>query len=193
MSDDNKDVALDYIDLSLNDVEPSDGSFETVSPGEYVFEATAVKGGQSKAGNPKMVVSYKILDAITDADACKGEIGKEVVQSYSLKKDGEFGRRRVKALVLALGVELDERGGFDPSHMIGGTMIAEVKIEQYEEKNPLTGISTQKTSQKVMRERPDPDAASEESEDKAPEPEEKKPAPKRGRGRGGRRAATPSR
>ncbi|KKK74902.1 hypothetical protein LCGC14_2879120, partial [marine sediment metagenome] len=155
MSDNN--VALEYIDLDLNDVEASDGSFETAHPGEYLFEVTAISGGQSNAGKPKMVITYKIIEAITDSDECQAEIEKEVMQSYSLAKDAksDFPRRRIKALVEALGVELDKRGGFDPNDMIGARMIGEVKIEQYDDTNPITKMTTQKTSQKIIRERAD--------------------------------------
>jgi hypothetical protein len=61
-------TALDYIDLGLDEVQPSDGDFAKLKPGEYEFEVVKVEGRQSRAGNPLMAVNYKVARALLEAN-----------------------------------------------------------------------------------------------------------------------------
>lgn len=177
---------LDYIDMGLHEVQPWDGAPTKLAPGDYIVEVTDVKGDQSAAGKPKMVVSYKTIAALDaerndDADR-EDEVGTVIPQSYSLDSSKDGVRRRLRSLTNALGVELDERGGFNPNDMIGQRMLVEARMDSYTETNAMTGDKTQRESCKLIRERPAPEEA---AEDPAPPP----PASRKRRGR----AAAPAR
>ena len=175
---------LDYIDMGLHEVQPWDGAPTKLAPGDYIVEVTDVKGDQSAAGKPKMVVGYKTIAALDadgndDADR-EDQVGTVIPQSYSLDSSKDGVRRRLRSVTGALGIELDERGGFNPNDMLGQQMLIEARMDSYTETNAMTGDKIQRESCKLIRERPAPEEA-------AAEPE---PPPKR-RGRG--RAAAPAR
>ena len=176
---------LDYIDMGLHEVDPWDGAAAKLAPGDYIMEVTEVRGDQSNAGKPKMVVNYKAVAAITadgnDDKEREDQVGITIPQSYSLDSSKDGVRRRLRSLTNGLGVELDERGGFNPNEMIGAQMIVEARMDSYEETNAMTGAKVQRESCKLIRERPAPEEAAEE------------PPPPPPRGRRKRGAAQPAR
>ena len=167
---------LDYIDLGLNDVSASDGSFVLLPPGQYGLEVTKVEGGQSKAGNPKMVLHLKVFAALQEAN--ENQIGQVVQSSMVLDKGKEFARRRLKNVVQACGVAIDDRGGFNPQEMLEGRILAEVKLETYTEQNAMTGEKVERPSMRIFNEKPwegdepEADEPEEETEEETEEPEE---------------------
>jgi hypothetical protein len=146
---------LGYIDAGLtDDITPWDGSFSSINPGDYVFEVTEIKGGQAQSsGNPTMVLSYvaiQALDPIND-----DQVDREVIQSYSLNLTKKGTKRRLKSLLQALGVPIDNRGGFDPNKCIGARMVAEATLNSYKVENPTLGAEPEmRQNCKLIRERP---------------------------------------
>jgi len=196
------DTGLEYIDLGLNEVDASDGSFTMVPPGDYVFQVEKVTGGQAKSGKPKMTLNIKVMEAL-DAENAKFE-GEMIVQSFSLSREKDFPRRRVKSLLEACGVEIDSKGGFHPAELLDTQFVATIKHEEYTETNAVTQAKVVRESMRIFRERSidtleDGDEAGSNgangsakaaAKEPEPAPEEKKPASGRGRGR---RRAAPSR
>jgi hypothetical protein len=136
----------DLIDMNLNDVEAWDGKTSQVEPGEYIFEVEKVSVDQSKKGNPTLAVNFRI---ISDG-AMKG---RPMRQSYALMADNEFSRKRMKALVLALGVQLGEKGEFSAQSLIGCQMQGEVIMNEYPAVDPRTGQQIVKQSSKIVGEK----------------------------------------
>jgi hypothetical protein len=146
---------LGYIDAGLTpDVAPWDGTTSYVRPGEYIVEVTTVKGGQSDSGGPKMVVDYKVVEAIGElSEENKDQVDQKVVQSYSLQVDKSGVKSRLQSVIKALLGGADERGGFDPNDLIGCQMACEIVENDYAKADPVTGEKMARKSIKMIRER----------------------------------------
>jgi hypothetical protein len=169
---------LGYIDAGLTDDVPAwDGTTSYVRPGEYIVEVTGVKGGQSNSGGPKMVVDYKVVEAIGElAEENKDQVDQKVVQSYSLKVDQKGVQGRLQSIVKALLGGADERGGFDPNDLVGCQMACEIAKNDYSKADPVTGEKTLHNSIKMQRER-HLDLIDAPAEEAAPVKAAAKPAP----------------
>ncbi len=176
-------ASLGYIDVNLNEVDAWDGAVSLVNPGEYVMRVTDVKKGQSKAGKPKLVLTYEVVESLTEGN--EEMIGRTVIQSQSLDFSSDAVKGRVKSLVLALTGELSKRGGFDPDAFVDQEMLCEIVAETYSEMNPLTQEPIEKNTISIIRERPVSAADIPETEPEPPPPEKSN-----GRGNRGRRART---
>ena len=180
-------VGLEYIDMGLHEVDPWDGTSSLLDPGEYVFRIDKIEGGQSNAGNPKMTVSLFVAEALDEAN--DKHVGVTVFQSYVLDRSKDFARKRLKALTEAVGVAVDDRGGFDPNALIEGEFLAEVRRETYTVTDPVTQEKEERPSQRIFRERPvEAGNGATETAPEPPPPKEDKPK-ETGRGRRGRRGA----
>jgi hypothetical protein len=137
----------DLIDMGLNDVEGWDGKTTKVDPGEYIFEVEKVSVDQSKKGNPTLACNFRVIS--------EGPMkGRPMRQSYALMTDNEFSRRRMKALVQALGVQLGENGEFSAQSLIGCQMQAEVIMNEYMAVDPRSGQQVPRQSAKIVGEKP---------------------------------------
>jgi len=192
--------ALGYLDLGLgDDVEPWDGSTSFVKPGEYVVKVTKLEGGQSNAGNRKMVLTYEVIDAIGDrAEENQDQIGRTIVQSVSLASDKDGVARRLKSLFNALVGGTDKRGGVDSKDLLGAEMACEVVAETYTKTDPVTQEKIEKPTIKIIRERHlsqvddvEGDEGDEPDDDAKDAKADAKPAPKRRATRGRRRNSQP--
>lgn len=163
--------ALDYIDMNLNEVDAWDGASSLIPAGNYELEIAKIEGGQSRAGNPKMVITYKVTEAHEEAEENQAAVDRTVMQSYSLDASNDVTRRRIKALTLAAEVEIDTRGGFNPNDMIGARIFAEARLDTYTETNPTTQERVERNSLRIFRERPAQEAvAPQAAAPPAPEP-----------------------
>jgi hypothetical protein len=142
---------LDYIDLNLNEVDGSDGGFDVTPPGDYIFSVKKIVGGVSKNQNPKMTVHLTVVEALDEQN--EKAVGNSAIASFVLKKDNEFGRRRLRHFVQSCGVELDNKGGFHAPDLIEREFVATVKHEEYTETDPITQKSVTRSSQRIFRER----------------------------------------
>lgn len=174
---------LGYIDVNLNEVDAWDGSVSLVNPGEYIMKVMDIKRGQSKAGKPKLVLTYEVVESITEGN--EDMIGRTVIQSQSLDFSSDAVKGRVKSLVMALTGELSKRGGFDIDSLLEQEMLCEIVAETYSEMNPLTQEPVEKNTISIIRERPVSAAEVPETEPEPPPPEKTN-----GRGSRGRRART---
>lgn len=177
---------LGYVDANLNEVDAWDGASAMVNPGEYHVRCTGVEGGNSQAGNPKMTLTYTILDAVGErAEENKDMVGRTIKQSQSLNLTNDTVKKRLKAILNALIGGPDERGGFEPEALIDAEMVIEVVAQSYSRPNPLTQEPEERTSIKVQRERSVEDyfgaAEPEPAPAPAPSANNRPPAANRGR------------
>jgi hypothetical protein len=87
--------------------------------------------------------------------ASSGELhGRKAFQQYVIDPNAKEGsRRRLKQLIVASGVPLDQTGGFDDAHLLGRHIMADVENEPYTETDPVTGSVVQKSSTRIINER----------------------------------------
>lgn len=145
MSDNNNNGSnefSDYIDwMNVGDpeLEPHDGERKFVQPGEYNFEITEVKQDQSKAGKPTLVVTASVLDGKSK--------GMTMRNWYSLT-DGEFARRRIKSLIEATRVPVDNRGAFSAQAFVGCKFHGKVIEDTFKSRN-TQGVEEDRTWSKI--------------------------------------------
>jgi len=114
-------MAVISLPKSLNDVVVND--FSAVPPATYELEIVKVKHQVSQAGNPMLVVQYKIIndDEYT---------GKMVFENVSLVPEALF---TLKAISMATGLEIDS--DFDTDDLIGEVVTAVLDVETYNGKD----------------------------------------------------------
>ena len=141
---------VDYVDLNLNDeaVQPWDGTqnpaFEPPDPGDYTLGVIDANVTQSKKGNPTLLINFRVVSEGPMKD-------KECRQWYSLNQTAGS-RGRLKQLILAAGVIIDERGGFSAQALVGAQIQATIAHEDY---NVVTkdGAQVTRTGARVIKER----------------------------------------
>jgi len=136
---------INWMDLNNAEIEPHDGERKIIDPGEYDFEITGVEQSQSRAGNPTMVTTNKV---ISDGDTK----GREMRNYYSLKGDNVFSKGRFKAIVQATGVQINSDGGVQVQSFIGTRFRGKVVEEEFEGQNRQTGAPEMRTWSKIVSE-----------------------------------------
>ena len=111
------------------------GDFVTLSEGRYVFKVIKVEGGESKAGNPKAVVTLQV-------EAGKEEyIGGVITQHWPTSGGASF---RFRDFLKAVGVEPKTKGKADLRKSYGKTIGAIVTLREGDEDgsffNDLKGL-----------------------------------------------------
>ena len=135
--------------VNLNEVDAWDGGSSGVLPiGEYLFEVTACAITNAKSSGNAQLEFDLIVVAGASTDACNGA-GKKHWASLSPKAAG-----RVRNMLDACGVPMDEGGGFDSDQFVGTQFIAEVYEDSYEKANLTTGTVDTKITNKIRKERP---------------------------------------
>lgn len=140
---------VDFIDMRLNDpeLEAWDGRGRRVDPGFYDFEVDEAKIGQSRAGNPTLELTFRVLSA--------GDMENRTMRrSYAIMPDNDGARSRMKNLISALGAQTDEDGRFSASGLVGCRMSGEVTLRSYEAMDPRTGQPVQRESSDIIGEAP---------------------------------------
>lgn len=147
MADNNE--FLDYIELGADvdqDTEGWDGSMgEFPSFGEHVFEITGALKEPSKKGTPMAVLSLEVAEG--------DEKGRTIKAWYPLTPKA---RGRLINVCNAVGLRLDERGGFSLQALVGGRLMASVVENRYSVVDAQTQERVEKTGSKVMFEKPLP-------------------------------------
>lgn len=143
---------MNYVELGADidqDADGWDGSqAEFPSFGEHVFEIIGVLKEPSKGGTPMAVVSLEVVEG--------DEKGRTIKAWYPLTVKA---RGRIINLCNAVGVRLDERGGFDLDTLVGGRLMASVVENRYSVVDAQTQERVEKTNSKVMFEKPLPPPA----------------------------------
>jgi hypothetical protein len=135
---------IDWMNVADPNLEAHDGERKSVEPGEYNFQITEIKQDQSRAGNPTLVVT---------AEVCEGPAkGRTMRNWYSLAGDNEFARRRIKALIEACRVPVDQRGGFSVQAFVGCKFHGKVVEEEFTSRNQQ-GVEEARTWSKITCER----------------------------------------
>jgi hypothetical protein len=94
-------------------------AFELPEPGTYDFEIDRAEFGQSRAGNPTL----RVLGRVISEGAMSG---RTMFGGYVLNASSVGARVRLKQLVMATGVELDDHGNFHREVLLGRRFTAEV-------------------------------------------------------------------
>jgi hypothetical protein len=148
MADQNNQF-VDFIDMRLNDpeLEAWDGRARRVDPGFYDFEVEEAKIGQSRAGNPTLELTFRVITP--------GEMENRTMrQSYVIMPDNDGARARMKNLISALGASTDGEGRFAASNLVGLRMSGEVALRTYETLDTRTGNQVQRESSSIIGEAP---------------------------------------
>lgn len=134
-------------DLNLNAVQEwdGDGGFNPPAEGEYLFRVTSVEAEKSSKGNLMLTTKLEVIGLPDGGETA--ETGKEMTDWRSLKPV-EACRKRIKALVTACEVEIDDKGGFDTDEFAGQEFIATVRHESY-----TKGGKTFENNPRISRER----------------------------------------
>jgi hypothetical protein len=138
---------VDYISMNLGpDVSPHDGRSQRIDPGTYDFEVDKAVFDQSKKGNRTLRVTAKVLN--------EGEMkGRTLTGSYVISED-DFARRRMKALIVATGAELDAQFGFVKDSLLGLYFTADVILDTFDDIDAKSGQPITKEFTKWIGERP---------------------------------------
>jgi hypothetical protein len=146
-----------FVDIMVEDMRLDDPELKSydgkqgakIPPGTYEFEVIGVERKPSKAGNPMLVVEYKVTSP-------GDQEGDKIKQFVTLNPALEVSRARLKCLIEALNVPLLEGGVFNTGAMIGLRMEADVELETEEGKyDPVRNVQVPgKTFSKIVSERP---------------------------------------
>lgn len=99
-------------------------SFDPPAEGEYRLRVTEMEEDKSSKGNSMLVTKIEIVSAADGSET--SEDGKVMTDWRSLlQKKGC--QRRLKALLNAVGVEVDEDGGFDTDQAVGVEFLGRIK------------------------------------------------------------------
>lgn len=151
------DYGTGYIDMNLADpnLQAWDGVPSRLDQGDYQFEVVEATKGQTQAGNPALKATFKV---VSEGD----NLGRTMKQTYTLIDEGDAAsasRGRLKQLVQAAGIPLDERGGFSVEALIGCQVIGTVIHEEVAGRRLPNGQESEpKIFAKITQERPVPQA-----------------------------------
>ncbi len=138
-----------HIGLRLQEVEGWDGKTGGLPPHDdvlFVIEK-ATQENSAKKGTPMLKLELMVVD---------GELrGRKAFSQFVIAPDAKEGsRRRLKQLIMATQLQLDQQGGFDDAMLIGRQFVADVVSEPYTETDPATGQVIEKSSSRIINERP---------------------------------------
>jgi hypothetical protein len=133
----------------LHEVQPWGGESEALPPGpDYALQIESVEQGQSpKKGTPQLNVTCIVLN--------EGELhGRKAIFRYNLNLEKDAPRKRLRSLVDATGVQMDDQGGFDDQQLVATAFMADVIHEPYDDVDATTGTKIQKIGVRIQNERP---------------------------------------
>jgi hypothetical protein len=132
---------------NLNEVAAWDGEANMLPPGEYVFQVEECAISETSNGNPQLEFDLVVVQgALTDT--CDGAKKKHWVVMT------ENSAGRVRNMIDACGVAMDEDGSFDSDQFVGTSFIAEVFEDSYEKADAANGTTITKQTNKIRKERP---------------------------------------
>jgi hypothetical protein len=161
-----------HINGRFHEVQAWGGESEALPPApDYVFQIEAVEQGQSpQKATPQLNVTCLVLN--------EGELyGRKAIFRYNLNfegKGGDTARKRLKSLIDATQIPLDDQGGINDDDLIGRVLMADVIQETYKVADATTGTQIEKIATRIQNERVVPDANAQAG---APAPAAAAPAP----------------
>jgi pyruvate/2-oxoglutarate dehydrogenase complex dihydrolipoamide acyltransferase (E2) component len=133
--------------VSLAEVAAWGGTGGNLTPGDYLFQVTAVEQKQTQNGKPQIQLS---LEVVAGAET-ETHNGQKLLDWRMLGgKKGALGR--LKSLLEACGVQLDAQGGFDDQDLIGREFWAEAYMD-IAKKTDAQGTETEREVTKIRDER----------------------------------------
>lgn len=141
-----------YIGQRLHEVKAWDGNSEALPPTDDVlFRITEVKQElSSKKQTQQLVLSLEVVGG-----SSQELVGRKTFARYGIGDGIKEGQRgRLRALVDAAQVPLDQQGGFNDEALVGRVFLADLKLNSYTQTDPVTGASVTKENTQVVNERP---------------------------------------
>lgn len=137
-----------YIGGKFHEVQGWGGESEALPPGtDYVFRVDKIAQGQSSTGKPQLELDLVVCN--------EGELkGRASKSWYTLNFEKDTPRKRVRQLIDATGVQMDQAGGIDDQAFIGRYFVGDVVHEPYQKADPVSGQMVEKTRTKICNERP---------------------------------------
>jgi hypothetical protein len=133
--------------VSLADIAAWGGVGGGLTPGDYLFQITAVEQKQTQGGKPQIQLTMEVV-AGAETETHNGQ---KMLDWRSLSgKKGALAR--LKSLLDACGVQLDAQGGFDDADLIGRQFWAEA-FQDIATKTDATGATTEREVTKIRDER----------------------------------------
>jgi len=139
MAKEKQDAASGDFDLGFTPEEfegltPNQGlGFRRIMFGDYTFEIAAAVGQpakNSKKPHVMLKVTARVVEALSDEEACKSEIGSEISNFYGgSPQSPDFMKQRLKALCIATGVTPAKGGKLTAAMFIGKRFDASVVWE----------------------------------------------------------------
>jgi hypothetical protein len=148
MADQNNQF-VDFIDMRLNDpeLEAWDGRARRVDPGFYVFEVDEASINQSRAGNPTLALTFRVIS--------EGPMENRTMRrSYAIMPDNDGARSRMKCLIDSLQAPQDEEGRFSASSLVGLQMQGEVVLRTFDTVDSRTGQPVSRETSDIIGEGP---------------------------------------
>lgn len=141
-----------YIGQKLHEVKAWGGESEMLPPGEdYVLMIEKAEQEQSSGkGTLQLAVSVSVLN--------EGEVnGRKAKFWYNIDPNAKEGsRKRLRSLIDAAGIPLDQAGGFDDQQLVGKVFVADVVHESYKKTDATTGTEVEQMNARIKNERPLP-------------------------------------
>lgn len=139
-----------YINQRLNEVQAWGGDSDSLPPTEdVVFRIDSVKQEpSSQKGTLMLNLGLTVMEPPSIA-------GKTARASFVVAPDAKEGsRKRLKALIEATLIQLDQQGGFSDEDLIGRFFMGDVINEPYQKTDAVTGQTTEKMQARIQNERP---------------------------------------
>lgn len=139
-----------YIGLGMNNVEAWDGVSGALPPAtDVVFRIDSVKQERSsQKGTLQLVVEATVVSQ-GELFSRKGYL-RPIIDVNA--KDGS--KRRLKQLLDACMIQVDQQGGFDDQHLVGRHFVGDVVSQPYKKTDPATGQTIEKEGSQIVNERP---------------------------------------
>lgn len=136
-------------DAEMVNLAPWDGEATSVEPGEYIFTVTDMEQGDSRKGNPVLRVTYTV-DSYADGSKTD-QAGRTIKNSYVITGNG---KARLKHFLTVTGVQISNRGGFNPKEALGRKIIAKVFKKTWSDLDEATGDTVERLTSSLIQERP---------------------------------------
>ena len=148
MSEDQEGLDF-YVEMpELSDIDAWDGEQSSADAGDYLGPIVNVERKPTSTGKTMLVVQTEI-EAAADGSETPMK-GRQVWNRYT-----ESGKalKRLKALLLATGVQINSRGGYNAKELVGKKYAFTVFKEEYDATDEVTGDVETRMGTKVRGER----------------------------------------
>jgi hypothetical protein len=133
----------------LHDVQGWSGESEALPPGEgyHLRILEVVHENSTQKGTPMMNLSCEVLWPESLA-------GRKVTHRLVADMSKDVSRRRMKQIIDATGIQLDQQGGFDSDWLVNAEFEADCINEPYQKVDATSGQTVERTSARLQNEQP---------------------------------------